>query len=186
MKGSRILSLSLLLPGLLPLQGGGPPQAPASRPSGNPQKEKKGGKGGPPQGRRPLFPGLPAGGRRERRKVPTLLAGTWQIRKAYFPGAPQGIQVRGYAVFTTKYASFHVFLRAHKAEPLFQSGFWRYAYLGGRLRFQTLLGVRAAPGGRLIPEGRGGIHERTPQFLGGGVLRLYRPGGSYLEMIRLE
>ncbi len=94
--------------------------------------------------------------------------------------------MRGYAVFTPKYASFQVFLREPRAEPLFQSGFWRYAYMGGRIRFQSLLGVRAAPGGRLLPDKKGSIHERIPRFLGGGVLRLYRGRGAYMEMIRLE
>ena len=142
-------------------------------------------KGKPPK-KLPVFPGLPARGPRRAGKAPSPLVGTWEIRKAYFPGAPPSLRVRGYAVFTRAYASFHLFLREPRAEPLFQSGFWRYSYLGGRLRFQSLLGVRAAPGGRLVPDVRGGVHERTPQFLGGGVLRLYRPGGAFLEMIRLE
>ncbi len=180
MKPSRSLSLAFFfLPVLLPLQGGGPPQGPASRPAPGPKGRK-------PKARLPLFPGLPL--RRGKAGPDKLspLVGTWEIRKAFFPGAPPSLRVHGYAVFTRAYASFQIFLQEGRAQPLFQSGFWRYSYLGGRLRFQALLGLRTAPGGRLVPERKGGIHQRIPQFLAGGVLRLYKAGGAYLEMVRLE
>ncbi len=176
MKPTSVLSPAFLVSLLLLLQGGGHPQHPASRPAG---------KGGLPFGR-PPFPGLPPGGKKGRKPSISPLLGAWEIRKAYFPGAPPSLKTRGYAVFTRTFASFHVFLQESHAEPLFQSGFWRYSYRGGRLHFQSLLGLRTAPGGRLLPDRKGSVHERIPQFLSGGVLRLYKAGGSYLEMIRLE
>ncbi len=180
MKPSRSLSVAFLfLPALLPLQGGVPPQGPASRPAPKPKRPK-------PKARLPLFPGLPLRPGKRAKKRLSPLVGTWEIRKAYFPGAPPSLKVHGYAVFTRAYASFQVFLQETGAQPLFQSGFWRYSYMGGKLRFQALLGLRTAPGGRLIPERKGGVHQRVPQFLAGGVLRLYKAGGSYLEMVRVE
>lgn len=153
---------------LLPLLGPGQePPRPASGPAS-----------------RPAFPGLPPS---PGRTAPAGqgLRGVWEVRRLVFPGAPGGVQHRGYVVFTGEYASFHILLGEPGSDPLFQSGFWRYAVVGGRLRFQSLLGVRSDPRGRLRADARGAVEERFFEFVAGG-LRLHRGPGAYLELTRLE
>jgi len=168
MKATLVLAL---LPALLLLPGQDP-QRPASQPASRPS---------PPGG----FPGLPPQAPAAPLSPAALLPGAWELRRLVAPGAPPGVQVRGYVLFSRAPASFQAVVQEGQADPLLQCAFWRYTASGSRLRFQSLLGVRTDTRGRMHTETPGSIEERLFECVG-GTLRLHRGRGSYLELVRLE
>ncbi len=176
MKVTRILLAALILAlayGNVALtQKPGTKKAPASKPGTRPSTRRF---QRPGRGKRPHI---------IRPNVKKLLVGAWKLSKAFYPGAPRNLHAAGYVVFTNTYASFHIILKEKTAEPVFQSGFWRYSIIGNRILFQSLLDLKSDPTGKIYLSGGKAI-TRVFQ-VGPGFLRLFRQRGAYLDFVKID